>query len=239
MKVLLALIFCLSAISVQAAVPTNADELQAFRLAKLFYAARAAIGENPKFIDDPTAKEVKKAEILEAVKTNYKRMAEEDLDVKSSPALTHLWNAIDSVLDRAIKGEFKGLWTDHPNFPGKLIPARFGREVTDFFNKANAKYAIRWTTSDEYLVNQSSKADDWEVKAINDKFKAKSWKQGAPFSETVAHNNATAFRYALPEYFKTSCMGCHGGEMGKKIHHGKSAAGSGTFGGILSVRIQK
>ena len=72
---------------------------------------------------------------------------------------------------------------------------------------------------------------------MKDKFMTKDWNPRDSFGENVV--NEKSFRYAMPEYFKSTCMGCHGGEMDKKIHSGKSAAGSGTFGGMLSLKISK
>lgn len=212
-----------------------ADTKLSFQMAKLFFASRAAVGENPKFLEDPTAGHSKK-ELLDAIRTSYNRMANETLNEKGSPELGAMWKAVESVIDMAMKGDFKGRWKDHPNFPGKLIPARFGHEVTKAFNalaqtNGGRKLSMKWTTSDEYLVNPASKADDWERAAIQERFRSPGWKQGDPFSE----NTGAGFRYAMPEYFKSSCMNCHGGEMGQKIHSGKMVAGSGTFGGVLSV----
>lgn len=225
------ILICVSA----AAQESGNEEKAAFRIAKLFYAARAAVGERASFTDDPTSNKVHKSALLDTIKLSYDRLAGEPLDVGSDVRMTKMWNAINTVIDKAMSGEFKGRWSDHPNFPGKLIPARFGSELVKEFNSLNAGAIIRWTTSNELLVNAANKADEWEQGAIKNKFKDPKWKQGTPYFETVGGD----FRYALPEYFKTACMNCHGGEMGKIIHKGKGAAGSGSFGGILSVSLKK
>jgi mono/diheme cytochrome c family protein len=209
-------------------------------LAKLFYASRAAVGERAAFSEDPTNAAIKHTDMIAAIRLAYERMAGESLDEKASPELSHLWQSVVTVLSKAMKGEYKGRWADHPNFPGRLIPARFGNLVTNEYNAlANSKSMLRWTTSDEYLVNVSAKADAWEQHAIKAKFKDPKWQQGESYFELVKAGSDSTYRYAMPEYFKSSCMNCHGGEMGKRIHQGKNAAGTGTFGGILSVQLKK
>ena len=238
---ILRLVFLLSSL-VSASVTfadASADEKTAFRVAKLFYAARAAIGERTSFTDDPTSSSNSRAALLDSIRLSFERLAGEKLDEKSDPHVSTMWQAIENVVDRAMKGDYKGNWKDHPNFPGKLIPARFGNEVTMAYNKLAKASRVKWTTSDEYLVNPNSRADAWEQGVIKNKFKSASWKQGDTVFETVNEGGKSVSRFALPEYFKTSCMNCHGGEMGKVIHRGKGAAGTNTFGGLLSVRIEK
>jgi hypothetical protein len=219
---------------------TEAEEKSAFRVAKLFFAARAAVGEKASFTDDPTNPKNDKASLLEAVKLSYDRIAGEPLKSNADPAVAQMWDAIETVIDRAMRGEYKGRWADHHNFPGKLIPARFGYEVTQEFNSKFKSGSVRWTTAENYLVNPQAKADEWEQQVIRSKFQSANWKQGQPYAEKIVDSHGkTTIRYALPEYFKTSCMNCHGGEMGKQIHKGKAAAGTGTFGGILSVQYKK
>jgi hypothetical protein len=216
---------------------TTPNEVSAFKVAKLFFAARAAVGEKTAFTDDPTNPTNNKTALLDAVNLSYERMAGEKLNVNSNPFVSNMWMAINIVIDRAMAGGYKGKWVDHPNFPGKLVPARFGNEITAEYNASSANSRVRWTTSNEYLVNPKSQADEWELKVINTKFKLASWKQGESYTENVKEEGQPVFRYALPEYFKSACMNCHGGEMGKIIHKGKGVAGTGTFGGVLSVKI--
>lgn len=224
----------------QAQVPTEPDQKNAYRLAKLFYAARAAIGEKAQFTDDPTSDKIQKSDLIAGIRKSYEWMAGEPLQENSSAEVALLWQAIDNVVEKARKGAYKGYWSDHPNFPGKLIPARFGNLITQEFNSlASTRGSLKWTTSPEYLVNPASKADDWELKAITEKFKSSDWRQGDAHFELVQLNNKKSYRYALPEYFKSACLNCHGGDMGKKIHQGKSAAGTGSFGGVLSVKLAK
>lgn len=214
------------------------EEASAFSIAKLFFAARAAIGERTSFTDDPTSAANNREALIEAVKLSYERQAGEPLNIAADATVQAMWKSIEAVITKAMKGEYKGKWSGHPNFPGKLIPARFGNEVTKEFNSVSKDTKVKWTTSDEYLVNRESQADALEQKVIKANFKNPEWTQGKPYFESISEGGRRIFRYALPEYFKTSCMGCHGGEMGKKIHAGKSAAGSGTFGGLLSVTMK-
>ena len=48
-----------------------------------------------------------------------------------------------------------------------------------------------------------------------------------------------AFRLILPEYYKESCLGCHGGPKGERdITGGKKEGGVlGELGGAISVAI--
>ena len=52
-------------------------------------------------------------------------------------------------------------------------------------------------------------------------------------------NGKQAYRLILPEYYKESCLGCHGGSKGElDITGGKKEGGVlGQLGGAISVTI--
>src|SRR5688572_3707917 len=84
--------------------PTGGDELTAFRLAKLFYAARAAVGEQTAFTDDPTNSKLSREDLIKAIRVAYKRLANEDLNEKKDPEVNVLWKSINIVISNARKG---------------------------------------------------------------------------------------------------------------------------------------
>lgn len=238
-RILLATAVSAYSITLFAQASGTPEEKAAYRVAKLFFAARVSIGERTAFTDNPKNSKNDKKSIMETIANTYELMAKEKLNVNSDPHTSVMWQAINAVVNKATDGGYEGQWADQKVAPGKIVPARFGNEITKEYNTLSKNSKINWTTSDEYLVNPKSKADDWEQMAIKNKFKTSQWTVGNPFSEVLQENGKNYFRYAQPEYFKSSCLNCHGGEMGKSLHIGKGSAMAGAFGGLLSVKMDK
>jgi len=90
------------------------------------------------------------------------------------------------------------------------------------------------TTSNALLINSENKADAWENAAIETKFLSAGWKRNRVYSEKTS----LSYRLILPEYYKSGCLGCHGGEQGKKIHAQPISGNLGDFGGAISVILK-
>ncbi len=89
------------------------------------------------------------------------------------------------------------------------------------------------------MRNRANAPDAWEAKVIETMFKQSGWPKGKVFTETRMHKGKRAFRLILPEYYKPSCLGCHGNSKGARdITGGKKEGGKlGELGGAISVAI--
>ncbi len=217
------------------------DEEVALSLASLLRASRAVISKNQKHINNPCIgdKGLSAVAVVAKAKENYKKAAGGDLDAidPASPhgklikaelqAITDVMNEAQGLINEKGKG-FKG-----------FIPAVYGRLVTQKFNPAAA--ALRLTAPKNYVRNQANSPDKWEDNVIESKFKAAGHPKGQHVSEMTTFKGKPAFRLILPEYYKESCLACHGEPKGEKDITGgkKEGAKLGDLGGAISVVIFK
>jgi uncharacterized protein DUF3365 len=63
------------------------------------------------------------------------------------------------------------------------------------------------------------------------------WPKGKPFSATVSINGRPAYRFAVPEYYRQSCLACHGTPKGEPDITGYPKEGRklGDLGGVISI----
>ncbi len=70
-------------------------------------------------------------------------------------------------------------------------------------------------------------------------FRSPDHETGQHFAETTGVKGKQAYRLILPEYYKESCLACHGKPKGERdITGGKKEGGTlGELGGAISVVI--
>ena len=97
------------------------------------------------------------------------------------------------------------------------------------------------TAPKSYVRNRSNRPDEWEHNIIETKFKSDGWEHGKTFEEVAAHKGSSGFRLILPEYYKQSCLGCHGESKGAlDITGGKKEGGKlDELGGAISIVIYR
>jgi len=200
-------------------------------LTTLLRSARA-VTVNKQTIADPTQFNVKK--FIKKTKKNYLRSAGKKFD-KSNERLMQLMEAIEFVITNAKDGKYADKWPSGP-YANKFLPARFARETgLKFTELTGGKGTLKLTTSNALLVNPDNKVDDWENNIIENKFLKGDWTRNAAFSESTANG----YRLILPEYYKSGCLGCHGGENGKAIHAQPVEGHLGDFGGAISITLKE
>ena len=98
---------------------------------------------------------------------------------------------------------------------------------------------IKLTAPKAYVRNRANRPDKWEHTVIGNKFKSAGWEKNEAFFETSDHKGKASFRLLIPEYYKESCLGCHGQPKGDRdITGGKKEGGKlGELGGAISVVI--
>ena len=121
-----------------------------------------------------------------------------------------------------------------------FLPAIFAKKVGDNFNVAmNGKMKIKLTAPKAYVRNRANRPDKWEHKIIEKKFKDSSWVKDATFSEIAKYKGKDVYRSILPEYYKESCLNCHGSPKGERDKTGglKEGGKLGELGGAISFMI--
>ncbi|MBN4080391.1 DUF3365 domain-containing protein [Beggiatoa alba] len=222
-------------VSIALILPLNVAQAGVSETAKdlttLLRAARA-VTVNKTTIADPGKINVRK--FIKKTKKNYLRASGKKFD-KSNEVLNQLMKAIKFVVSSAQEGKYQGKWPSGP-YANKFLPARFARETgLKFAELTGGKGILKLTTSNALLVNQENKVDTWENTVIENKFLKGDW----PRNQIFAEKTADGYRLILPEYYKSGCLGCHGGEMGKKIHSKPIAGNLGDFGGAISVILKE
>lgn len=223
--------------------PADAENEEiALSLATLLRSARAVISDNQKHINDASKgdKGLSSAAVLAKAKANYKAATGVDID-SIDPSTMHgeliraEMDAIGQVMDEA---------QQLINEPGTgykgFLPAIFARLVTGKFRALKSDVAdIKLTAPKEYVRNRANRPDQWELSVIEQQFRAASHPKGEHVSATADKGGKTAYRLILPEYYKESCLGCHGGPKGERdVTGGKKEGGVlGELGGAISVSI--
>jgi len=214
----------------------------ASQAATLFRSARAVISKNQGLINDASKgdKGLTADAVIAAAKENYKKATDEDLPAADNSSIggqatAAMLDGVTVVMNQAqdlINEEGKG-------FKG-FLPAIFAKQVADEFTKnMQGTMAIKLTAPKSYVRNRANRPDDWEHDVIENYFKTPGWEQGATHSAQAQHKGNDAFRFILPEYYKESCLKCHGEPKGElDITGGKMEGGKlGELGGAISVVI--
>jgi len=217
------------------------DEEVALSLASLLRASRAVISKNQQHINNPCIgdKGLSAGAVVAKAKENYKKAAGGDLDA-IDPASPHgklIKAELQAITD--VMNEAQGLINEKGKGLKGFLPAVYARQVTQKFNPAAA--ALKLTAPKNYIRNQANSPDKWEDNVIESKFKAAGHPKGQHVSKTTTFKGKQAFRLILPEYYKESCLACHGEPKGEKDITGgtKEGAKLGELGGAISVVLFK
>lgn len=171
---------------------------------------------------------------VEHTKKYYKIFSGKNLD-ESNELLNKLMSSMKHVISKAKSGRYTDRWPSG-DYENEFLPARFARISAGIFSqKTRGKVRLKLTTSNDLLINPANKADRWESSVIENKFLSTNWEKGKPYFEKTAN----AFRLILPEYYISSCMGCHGGLTGKGLHSGNIEGEIGELGGAISVILNE
>jgi hypothetical protein len=211
-------------------------------LARFFRSARAVIAKNLALINDPEKgdKGLNADKVIADAKNNYKEAAGREFQLAAKgtfkeEAQSALLTAVKEVMTQAqplINEKGKG-------FKG-FIPAVFGKQVADSFNKIIAgKAHIKLTAPKDYIRNRANRPDEWENNVIENQFKKAGYEKDKPFIEPAPHNGKPALRLLIPEYYGEACLTCHGEPKGEKDITGSKKEGAklGDLGGAISIAI--
>jgi hypothetical protein len=238
----LALAFGLTAASPGARGGEDEEIATALSLAKLLQAGRAVISSNQGLINDPARgdKGLTADVVIAATIESYRKATGSD------PLATDAQSRLGRLL-RAELASIREVMDDNQaliNQPGTgfkgFIPAVFGRLVTERMRSKVADEAIvKITAPPELVRNRRSRPDEWESTVIATKFLAAGWPTGQIFAASAPSGGRDAFRVMVPEYYKASCLSCHGTPKGALDITGypKEGAHEGDLGGIISISL--
>jgi hypothetical protein len=237
-------VFCVSLLTVPAPAVWAADDNEAIALsmATLLRSARAVISNKQKHINDASVgdKGVTAEYVVEQAKANYKKATDIDFD-SIDPAslqgrlLAAEMEAIAEVVDEAqdnINQEGVGLKGFLPAVFARLVAKRFGAKMGEIAD-------IKLTAPKKYVRNRANRPDKWEHEIIETVLSAPDHETGQHVMAITEKKGRPAFRLILPEYYKESCLACHGEPKGERdITGGKKEGGVlGELAGAISVTI--
>ena len=221
---------------------TDEDAQIAKSLATLLYAERSVISRNQDLINNPNIGDKgldSKTVLNEAVKI-YQGIAKADpltLDTKTRAGkLIHL--QMDSVAE-VMDVHQQTLNRQGVGFKG-FIPALFARLTNEAFGRRAAGLAEMKLTAPLHLIrNARARPDQWESEVINGKLLSQDWPKDQVYAALVQVKGKPAYRSAVPEYYGSSCLSCHGGPKGEIDLTGwpKEGAREGDLGGVISTTL--
>ena len=226
------------AVSVPA--PPSSDQAIAQSLAEMVRDARTVISNNEDLINNPNIgdKHLTGAVVLGAAVDLYKKNTGVDPhsfgeNTRAGQLMGDMMSAIVSVTDdnqQTINEKGQG-------FKG-FIPAVFGRLVSEAFNGlALGEAVLKITAPSDLVRNRKALPDAWETEVIETKLLKPDWPKGEPYSAVVSINGRPAYRFAVPEYYRESCLACHGTPKGALDITGypKEGRKAGDLGGVMSI----
>ena len=226
--------------------PANAANLDnkemAIKLANLLRAGRNVVSTNQPLINDPDIGEknftgdklVAEAEAIYAKRTGspltMDGLSERDrrLVAAQKEAMLRIVEQHQSDINKEGVG-FKG-----------FIPAVFARLVNEEFETlAGSEARVRVTAPTNLVRNRKSRPDAWEREVLETRLLADDWPKGQYYTERVDFEGRPAFRMLFPEYYRASCLSCHGQPQGELDITGypKEGGKEGDLGGAISIVI--
>lgn len=220
------------------------DPLIARSLAEMLRAARTVISSNQDHLNDPKLgdKGLSGAVVLQQAAKGYQ--ASTGIDPATiDPASRHgrlLHAEMDAIVE-VMDANQTTINAPGVGFKG-FIPATFARLVDEAFaRRANGEAVIKVTAPKPLVRNRKSRPDAWENDVIATKFLTPGWPKGQVYAATVETGGRQAFRMMVPEYYRSSCLSCHGSPKGEMDITGypKEGAHENDLGGIISLVLFK
>jgi hypothetical protein len=214
------------------------------RLANMLRASRSVISANQPLINNPGVgdKSFTSQKVINDAESNYVKrvgapLLADDLSARDRRLLDAQRQAMQKVVD-AHQDEINRLGVGFKGF----IPAIFARLANEEFGViAGQEARIRVTAPPELVRNRKARPDPWEKNIIETRMQALDWPKGEPFTEDVEFEGRPAFRMLLPEYYRESCLSCHGEPRGEMdiTNYPKEGGKIGDLAGAISIVIFK
>jgi len=234
--------FGLGSAIMQPAVAADADAAIGNMLADMLRASRSVVSASQPLINDAALgdkwftgeKLVREAEVIYAERVGTELIGD-GLSARDRRLLDAQRQAMRQVVD-SHQDEINRLGVGFKGF----IPAVFARLANEeFVALAGTEARIRVTAPTNLVRNRKSRPDPWEKNVIETSLLAADWPSGKSFTEEVEFEGRPAFRMLLPEYYRESCLACHGEPMGEPdiTSYPKEGGKVGDLGGAISIVI--
>ncbi len=227
-----------------AAADSGADVRLGNALADLLRAGRGVVSASQPLINDPEVgdKGFSGARLIDEAKARYaESTGAPPLSGDMSERDRRLLEAQMLAMQRIVDSHQADINRKGLGFKG-FIPAVFARLANEEFAQIAGKEAlIRVTAPMDLVRNRKARPDAWERDVVEQKFRSGDWPKGQPYTEAVEYEGRPAFRMLLPEYYRESCLSCHGGPQGETDITGYPKEGGkvGDLGGVISIVIFK
>jgi hypothetical protein len=226
----------------QAAVAGDANVEIGNRLADMLRAGRSVVSASQPLINDPELGDkglTGEKLVLEAAAIYAERVGAPLLADDLSERDRRLIDAQMQAMRRIVDMHQADINRRGVGFKG-FIPAIFARLVNEEFEAlAGSEARVRVTAPPDLVRNRKARPDPWERNILETKLLAADWPKGKPYTELVEFEGRPAFRMLLPEYYRESCLACHGGPKGETDITGypKEGGKAGDLGGVISIVI--
>jgi hypothetical protein len=208
----------------------------------LYRSARTVIAQKQKLINDALKgnKGLDADTVIRLTKAQFKK-------ARGSGLIKIDKSTIRGKIQEAMLEAIKSVMIDAQSLINKkdqgfkgFLPAIFAGQVANKFNLLIEGTAyIKLTAPKRYIRNRSNRPDMWEHKILENQFMDQSYEKNKVFVSNALHKGKPAFRLILPEYYKQSCLDCHGTPKGAKDITGwrKEGGKLGELGGAISFVI--
>ena len=244
--VLFFVLLLLGAADPQLPRPANAanidDKEMAIKLANLLRAGRNVVSTNQPLINDPDIgeKNFTGDKLVAEAETIYAKRTGSPLTMDGlSERDRRLVAAQKEAMLRIVEQHQSDINKEGVGFKG-FIPAVFARLVNEEFEVlAGSEARVRVTAPTNLVRNRKSRPDAWEREVLETRLLADDWPKGQYYTERVDFEGRPAFRMLFPEYYRASCLSCHGQPQGELDITGypKEGGKEGDLGGAISIVI--
>jgi hypothetical protein len=220
----------------------NDDADIAKSLADMLRAARQVISSNQTRINDPDLgdKGLSGQAVLQQAVEIYKKTT--GTDPASIDPASRLGRLMHAQMDAIVEATDANQATINAKGVGfkAFIPAVFARLVNESFEShAKNEAQIKVTAPEQLVRNRKSRPDQWESDVIRSKLLQEDWPRGQAYAAEVDTKGRSAYRMMMPEYYASSCLGCHGSPKGQTDITGypKEGGKEGDLGAVISVTL--
>jgi hypothetical protein len=228
----------------RAAEPPDSDAAVAQNLAEMLRAVRTVVSNNQDRINDPGRgdKGLGPDAVVEATVAIYRQSTGVDprsLDPASRQGRL-LRAELDAIAD-VMRANQETINKPGVGFKG-FIPSAVARLVSEAFGgRAQGEAEIKVTAPPELIRNRKARPDPFEADVIAQKLSAADWPKGQFYAVKAEAKGRPAYRMLVPEYYRATCLSCHGEPKGEVDLTGypKEGGKEGDLGGVISLTLYR